>query len=411
MAKIVIDARIIGTGTGVYAEGILGELQKMDSKNEYVVILDPDAKWKVSSTNPNFKEYRSKNTYRKDTFFLRGNLSLAWEMYKLKADTFWGTFQHIPFFYFKKNTLLTVHDLTQVRIKNPKNKAERREAWKRDKKAVVKEKIRKLPFSIIPNSVLMRLLNVVSFKFSVWRAKHIFVPSNYVKQDVIDYFRIPDSKVSVTVNGGVILKEDKRSPSQAEGRLFGKLRMTKGVAKLKDKEFLLYVGTDFAHKNLNILVEVLDLIGDRRPKLNLVFAGKGDRNYLTMQAKAKELGLEDRVHILGFVSDAEKVWLFKNAKLYVFPSLSEGFGIPALEAMAYELPVLASDRTAIPEVCGDGAVYFNPEDKQDIAEKILSTIDNTKLKAELVKKGKKRNELFRWSNAAGVVLNELHKYE
>jgi glycosyltransferase involved in cell wall biosynthesis len=56
-------------------------------------------------------------------------------------------------------------------------------------------------------------------------------------------------------------------------------------------------------------------------------------------------------------------------------------------------------------------VYFNPEDKQDIAEKILSTIDNTKLKAELVKKGKKRNELFRWSNAAGVVLNELHKYE
>lgn len=387
MAKIVIDARIIGTGTGMYAEGILDELQKMDAKNDYVIILDPDAKWKVSA--PNFNEYRSKNTYRRDTFFLRGNLSLAWEMYKLKADIFWGTFQHIPFFYFKKNTLLTVHDLTQVRIKNPKNKAEKKEAWQKSKRAVLKDKFRKLPFSIIPKSVLMRLLNVFSFKFSAWRARHIFVPSNYVKQDVMDYFRIPDSKVSVTVNGGVILSDEKVVPEP--------------VAKLKGKDFLLYVGTDFAHKNLNILVEVLDLIRDKKPKLNLVFAGRGDRNYLTMQARAKELGLENRIHILGFVSDAEKVWLFKNAKLYIFPSLSEGFGIPALEAMAYELPVLASDRTAIPEVCGDAAVYFNPEDKEDIAEKVLKTIDNAKLKAELIKKGKKRNELFKWEDVAREV--------
>jgi glycosyltransferase involved in cell wall biosynthesis len=319
-------------------------------------------------------------------------------MYKLKADTFWGTFQHIPFFYFKKQTLITVHDLTQVRIKNPKNKIEKKEAWQKDKKAVIKDKIRKLPFSLIPNSILMFFLNLFSFKFSVRRAKHIFTPSNYVKKDVIDYFKLNPKKVSVTVNGGVILEKEDGG-------------MTKGVAKLKGKDFLLYVGTDFAHKNLNILVEVMDVLKEKKPNLNLVFAGRGDRNYLTIQARAKELGLEDRIHVLGFVPEVEKIWLFKNAKLYVFPSLSEGFGIPALEAMAYELPVLASDRTAIPEVCGDGAVYFNPEDKQDIAEKILSTIDNTKLKAELVKKGKKRNELFRWSNAAGVVLNELHKYE
>jgi glycosyltransferase involved in cell wall biosynthesis len=390
MARILIDARIIGTGTGDYAEGILNELQKLDQVNSYVVVLDPDVKWHTKA--PNFKEYRSKNTARNHTFFFRGNVNLAWEMYKLKADIFWGTFQHIPFFYFNKNTILTVHDLTQVRINNPKNKAERREAWQKSKKEVIKDKIRKLPFSLIPQKALIALLNFFSFKVSVWRSKHIFTPSNYVKSDVMDYFKIPESKVSVTVNGGVILE---------------KTEVAKPVEKLIGKEFLLYVGTDFAHKNLNILVDTLELIKDKKPNLNLVFAGRKDRNYTTVQNEAKELGLEDRVHVLGFVSGGEKVWLFKNATLYVFPSLSEGFGIPPLEAMAYKLPVLASNKTAIPEVCGDAAIYFDPTNKNDIAEKILSTIDNEELKNKLIKNGLERNKLFSWKDSAKVVKKVL----
>ncbi len=387
---ILIDARIIGTGTGDYAEGVLNELQKLDQVNNYVVILDPDAKWRTSASN--FKEYRSKNTARNHTFFFRGNVNLAWEMYKLKADVFWGTFQHIPFFYFNNKTVLTVHDLTQVRINNPKNKAERREAWQTSKKEVIKDKIRKLPFSLIPKKFLISLLNFFSFKLSVKRAKHIFTPSNFVKKDVMDYFKIPESKVSVTVNGGVILEKTEEQ---------------KPVKELVCKDFLLYVGTDFAHKNLNILVEVLNELKDDKPKLNLVFAGRKDRNYTTIQNRAKELGLEDRVHVLGFVSGGEKVWLFKNAQLYIFPSLSEGFGIPPLEAMAYKLPVVASNQTAIPEVCGDAAVYFDPTDKDDIAKKILETIDNTKLKDELIRKGLERNKLFSWKDSAKVVKTVL----
>lgn len=390
---ILIDARIIGTGTGDYAEGILNELQKLDTYNKYTIILDPSAKWRPNSEN--FIEYRTRNTARNHMFFLRGNINLAWEMYKLKADVFWGSFQHIPFFYFKKNTVLTVHDLTQVRIKNPKSKAERREAWKSDKKKVIKDKLRKLPFSLIPRSALMFFLNLFSFKFSVWRSKHIFVPSEYVKMDVVNYFKLNPAKVSVTVNGGVIVdRSEKDEP----------------VKELRDKSFLLYVGTDHGHKNINILVEVMDLLKDKLPDLHLAFAGQKDRNYTTIAERAEELGLEDRVHVLGFVSEGEKRWLFKNARLYVFPSLSEGFGIPPLEAMAYKLPVLASDRTAIPEVCGDAAVYFDPTSKEDIAEKIVSTIDDEKLKSEMIKRGLARNKLFKWEDSANVVLAELSKY-
>jgi glycosyltransferase involved in cell wall biosynthesis len=390
---ILIDARIIGTGTGVYAEGILAELQKLDKINNYTVVVDPEVNWEPEADN--FKAYRSKNTYRKDMFFIKGNINLAGELYGMRADVFWGTFQYVPFFYFKRNTLLTIHDLTQVRIKNPKLKAEKRKEWRKDKKAVIKDKVRKLPFSIIPRGILMWFLDVFSFKFSVKRAKHIFTPSEYVKKDAIEYFKLPANKVSVTVNGGVVLdRTEELEP----------------VEKLVGKDFLLYVGTDHGHKNLNILVEVINELKEEKPRLNLVFAGRKDRNYTTIQNRAKELGLEDRIHVLGFVSGGEKTWLFKNARLYVFPSLSEGFGIPALEAMAYGLPVVASNRTAIPEVCGDAAVYFNPEDKNDIAAKILSTIDNTKLKKELIKNGKKRNKLFRWEDSAEVVLEEIKKY-
>lgn len=389
---ILIDARIIGTGTGVYTEGILAELQKLDTVNRYTVVVDPDSGWEPEAEN--FLAYRSKNTYRKDMFFIRGNVNLAGELYGMHADVFWGSFQYIPFFYFKRNTVLTIHDLTQVRIKNPKLKAEKREEWKKDKKKVIKEKIHKLPFSIIPRGILMWFLDVFSFKFSVWRAKHIFTPSEYVKKDAINYFKLNKDKVSVTVNGGVVVDHTDRPEP---------------VKKLEGKDFLLYVGTDHGHKNLNILVEVLDLLKDKKPNLHLVFAGRKDRNYTTIQNRAKELGLEDRVHVLGFVSAGEKVWLFKNAKLYVFPSLSEGFGIPPLEAMAYGLPIVASNKTAIPEVCGDAAVYFDPTDKNDIADRILSTIDNKKLKEELVKKGSHRNDLFRWEDSARVVLKEINK--
>jgi glycosyltransferase involved in cell wall biosynthesis len=173
------------------------------------------------------------------------------------------------------------------------------------------------------------------------------------------------------------------------------------------KDFFFYIGTDFAHKNLGILLDAMLVLKKTKPELQLVFAGKKDRNYLAIEERAKELGLQDRVHILGFVSEGQKLWLFKNAKLYVFPSLSEGFGIPALEAMAYGLPVVASNKTAIPEVCGDAAAYFDPEDPDSIAKTILNVLGDEKLRARMIKEGYNRNQFYNWSDSARAILNGI----
>ena len=391
--KILVDARIIGTGTGNYAEGILNELQKVDKFNDYIIILDPGAKWRPGPKAKNFTVYTSKNTYRRDISFIRGNFNLAFELYKLRADVFWATFQRMPFLYFKRNTLMTVHDLTELRVRNSKSKEDKREAWSVSKSDVVKEKFRKLPFSLLPHGLLVKLMVVFGYNLSVKKANHIFVPSEFVKKDVEDHFKLKPSRVSITYNGGVILS---KSSSKVEP-----------TKKLVGKDFLFYIGTDFAHKNLGILLDAMLVLKKTKPELQLVFAGKKDRNYLAIEERAKELGLQDRVHILGFISEGQKLWLFKNAKLYVFPSLSEGFGIPALEAMAYGLPVVASNKTAIPEVCGDAAAYFDPEDPDSIAKTILNVLGDEKLRARMIKEGYKRNELYNWSDSAKTILSRI----
>jgi glycosyltransferase involved in cell wall biosynthesis len=392
--RIVVDARIIGTGTGNYAEGVLDELQKIDKFNDYIIVLDPAAKWRPSPKAKNFIIYSSKNTARVHTFFLRGNVNLAYEIYKLKADVFWATYQFVPYFFRHKNIILTVHDLTQLRIGNVKSMADKKEAWKNNKLGVIKDKIRKLPFSLLPNSLLIRILNFFGIRSAVKRAKKITVTSKYVRDDVVDYFKIKDKdSVFMAACAGVILGKDQVKHEQ--------------VSAVKGKDFLFYIGTDFAHKNLGILLDAMLVLKKTKPELQLVFAGKKDRNYLAIEERAEGLGLEDNIHVLGFVSEGQKLWLFKNAKLYVFPSLSEGFGIPALEAMAYGLPVVASNKTAIPEVCGDAAAYFDPEDPDSIAKTILNVLGDEKLRARMIKEGYNRNQFYNWSDSARAILNGI----
>ncbi len=169
------------------------------------------------------------------------------------------------------------------------------------------------------------------------------------------------------------------------------------------KPYLLYIGNAFPHKNLERLVLAFGKIKQKKPNLNLILVGKIDYFYKRIKRLVKELDIKD-IHFLGRVSDKELELLYKNAIAYVFPSLKEGFGLPGLEAMKNELPVISSNKASLPEVYGKAALYFDPEDVNDIFKNILKILNNQEKRKELIKKGKKQAKKYSWETCAKQTL-------
>jgi glycosyltransferase involved in cell wall biosynthesis len=109
------------------------------------------------------------------------------------------------------------------------------------------------------------------------------------------------------------------------------------------------------------------------------------------------------------VSEGQLRWLYENCAAYVFPSLSEGFGLPGLEAMVHGAPVVSSNATCLPEVYGEAAHYFDPLDVDDIASKIGETLDNEALRSNLIKKGKEQAAKYSWRRTAEQTLEVYEK--
>lgn len=169
-------------------------------------------------------------------------------------------------------------------------------------------------------------------------------------------------------------------------------------------EYLLFVSTLFPHKNVPFLLRIFELVQRKHPLLKLIIVG-GD--YENMRAslidQADQLGISANVDFRGEISDEELMKLYANARLFVFPSLIEGFGLTVLEAMAHSVPVIASNRTSIPEVVGDAGIILNPEDETVWANTIIELLENDPLRHELAEKGRIRARNFTWRNTAKIV--------
>jgi glycosyltransferase involved in cell wall biosynthesis len=178
------------------------------------------------------------------------------------------------------------------------------------------------------------------------------------------------------------------------------------------KPYLLYVGNAYPHKNLKRLILAFKkLVEDYNLDYQLVLVGGGDHFYRKLRRDTNLRMLPqftNRILFLGFVSDKELDELYKNASLYVFPSLHEGFGLPPLEAMARGLPVVSSSATCLPEILGKAIIYFNPLDIDDMAEKIKKTLLDNRAKKDLIRKGYKQIKKYSWRKMAEETL-EIYK--
>lgn len=230
---------------------------------------------------------------------------------------------------------------------------------------------------------------------SIRKAAHIIADSENTKNDIIALFNTPPTKISVVHLGvsSFVTKDIKTNEVEAILNRFS----------IK-KPFIFYSGTATRRKNLPVLIKALGSIKDKIPHL-LVITGGGTEKNIPLKKIIEENRLTDRVRILGTVSLDVLLALYKGADMFVFPSLYEGFGLPVLEAMALGCPVICSNASSLPEVAGDAALLFDPNDVEQLAHHLLTLASNVALRNTLIEKGKARAKLFTWEKAAKKLVN------
>ena len=216
------------------------------------------------------------------------------------------------------------------------------------------------------------------------KAKRVIAVSEYTKSEILKYHSVADeSKIQVIYEGWEHLCD---------------VEPIKYASPFK--HYILYVGSSRGHKNLSRLIDAFCLLQNKLPDgWGLVIAGNDSMFSSEQKNKIARLN-ENRqlISVTGWLTDEELAGSFSAASLFVFPSLSEGFGIPVVEAYYYGIPLLLSNQASLPEVAGEAAVYFNPYDAQDMANKILSTIENDN--TELINKQTLRLQQYSWKRTA-----------
>lgn len=178
------------------------------------------------------------------------------------------------------------------------------------------------------------------------------------------------------------------------------------IKNLVGDEYILFVSTLFPHKNISFLLEVHALVAEKVPEIKLVIVGRDPEQHMPdYEREARGLGIRDRVDFRGAVTDDDLANLYEHARVFVFPSLIEGFGLPALEAMSHGVPVVVSNRTSLPEVVGDAGSVLDPDNPEVWADRILEILKDDSMHEALSKRGKRRAQLFTWERTAEITLD------
>jgi len=370
--KIVIDGRLYGlenAGLGRYVMNLVNELEKLDKKNDYDILLRKKYFKALKFENKRFRKVLA--DYRH--YSLKEQIILPLQLIKLKPDLVHFPHFNVPILWWGRQ-IITIHDLIMHQS--------------RGAGATTRQK---------PVYWLKHLV----YRFLVWlavkRAKKIIVPSQYWQKELAKKYRLPLRKIKVTYES-----VDKKW--QAFKKTDGQSKKVLKKYKLK-KPFIVYTGNLYPHKNVNNLLKALVeyhqiYAHQKKPNLFLTVVCARSVFYQRFLEKVKKMGLKNFVNLAGFVSDEDLPFIYSQAEAFVLPTLIEGFGLPGLEAMSTGCPVLASGIPVLKEVYGKAALYFDPYDEKDIARKIKEIIENSKQKNRLIKAGFNQIKKYSWQKMA-----------
>ncbi len=304
--------------------------------------------------------------------WFRSRLPLPVQTFSGPCDLYHATDFVLPPMRGKTPTVLTVHDLS----------------FERDPDSASP---RLIPFlkRVVPDSAR--------------RATHIVADSYATARDLTELYGIPPAKIT-TIHSGAGERFTPYTGSYFEERRRGSILRR---YKIGEAPFVLTVGTMQKRKNhLRLVRAFAKMIAQHPPSFSvqLVIAGGKGWLYDEVLAEVKSLGLEDRVKFIGYVEDSDLPHLYRAARVFAFPSIYEGFGIPPLEAMACGVPVVTSNASSLPEVVGDAGLQVDPFDVDALAHALDTALHDEGWRAQAIVRGPERARQFTWRGAAEQLL-------
>lgn len=345
---LVIDCRMINkSGIGTYIKNIIPGLIK-------------SRKYKITCLG--YVELANFDWYSEVNFIeLKSAIFSISEQFELPlkiptCDIFWTPNWNVPLLYIKaKKRITTIHDV--YHLANSKD------------------------FSLFKISFAKLLMNFIKIRYH-----KIITVSNFSKSEIIKYTSISSERIKVSY---LAVEDD-----------FDKLNEIKKI----DEDFILFVGNVKPHKNLKLCLEAIKLIDNKYVKFYIVGQKEGFLTGDIQLLNAME-NVNSQVVFTGRISDSELKNYYKQAKLFLFPSTYEGFGLPILEAMKFKLPIISSDKASIPEVAGDSVIYFDSSDLHDLIVKLNDFFEG-KIKCSIADYEYQLNK-FNWNNTISRHLDIL----
>jgi glycosyltransferase involved in cell wall biosynthesis len=355
-------------GMETYLRGLFQALQEVDTTNHYSLLCDSHYLHELPMVNPNFTVVQCNYTKPSFMWFVRGVMRnmlradpLRHFMNRLEVDVIHHPFSFLNPLETRVPSVLTFHDMQHEFY----------------------------PELFSPYDLKVRK---EFYRPSAEQATRIIAISEHAKSCLVERYEINPDKIDVIYIGfssTYRVLDDQTS--------LGKIRLKYGL----NRPFMYYPAATWPHKNHKTLLAALKLMKDRyRFDGELVLTGISKQSQDSILTEIDRLGLVDSVKMLGYLPYDDLPYLYNLARVMIFPSLFEGFGIPLVEAMACGCPVVCSNRTSIPEVVDDAGILFDPVSVDDIAEKAWLLWTDDALRKNLIRVGFERAKMFYWDGIA-----------